>query len=252
MQLSRPALLAGALAALTLTTAAQLTASVQPAAPLGGTVAITMSNDSAIDELVGQACPYNVYTPAGAVVYSIDCPTFVATPLPAGTVLNFFWDQYDDTFTQVPAGDYVVEVELPDGTTPTFKLSIGGTPAGIALLGAPLLGAKRSFFLQSPGDPGGFYAMAASTATAPGIPTCGGTIPLVPNGVFAASLSGGSTFVSFSGLLDGVGATTDPLVAIPTLPSLAGATIVFDFLVLDFGQPCPIQTISAPLSVVLI
>jgi len=246
------ALAALALASQTPLASAQLTASVGPTeAPLGGRVAITMSNDSGVDYLVGQACPYNVRTLAGSLVYSIDCPTFVATPLPAGEVLTFYWEQLDDTFSPVPAGDYVVDVELPDGTNPSFTITIGGTPAGITMLGAPLLGASRALYLSSPGDPGELFGVAASGSTAPGIPTCAGTIPLFPDGVFLASLQPSGVFQNFTGALDGLGTSTSPVVSIPTIPSLAGASLSFDFLVLDLAASCPIQTISSPLTVVL-
>ncbi len=108
-------------------------------------------------------------TPSGQLVYDIDCPTFVPVPLPAGSVANFWWPLYDNTFTPVPAGDYVITVEMPDGTLPSHPVTVGGTDAGVAFLGAPLLGTTRGMYLEAPGQSFVPYILAASSATSPSL-----------------------------------------------------------------------------------
>ena len=94
--------------ALSLPASAQLAATVgPPRAPLGGRIAISMSNDSVTDYVVGQACPFEVRNAAGALVYDIDCPTFAPIPLPISAVATFWWHQRDNTGGQVPAAAMV-------------------------------------------------------------------------------------------------------------------------------------------------
>lgn len=250
-----------ALAALALPASSQLASTVgPPTAPTGGFVAISMSNDTATPFLVGQACPFEVHTAAGALVYDIDCPTWAAIPLDPGGTATFWWEQVDNTFTQVPDGDYVVTVELPDGTTPTHPLTIGGTAGGVAIKGVPRLGTTRGFFIQAPTAANLPYLMAASTAPAPGIPTCAGTIPLTPSPLLFLSLPPSSSqFVNFTGALGESGeaglsffsAAPNPAVAIPADPTLAGLAVSFAFVSIDSSAPCVFRTISSALTVTL-
>ncbi len=232
---------------------AQLLSTVGPQiAPIGGEITIAMSNDTPVDYLVGQACPFSVRTPSGQLVYDIDCPTFAPIPLPPGGVATFGWPQYDNNFQQVPAGLYVVTVEMPDGSLPSHLISIGGTDAGVAILGAPLLGKTRGFRIQAPGVSFLPYLMAASLNSAPGVPTCGGVVPLFPDAVFKISLNPANPFFTqFQGTLGFVGESWDPAVAIPNDPTLSGAQLVFAFAALDFTATCPVAAISSPLTVVL-
>jgi hypothetical protein len=230
---------------------AQVEWTVAPQVPLGVPVPISISNDTAVLYQVGQACPYDVLTPTGQKVYTIDCPSFVPFDvLPFGGVVTFYWDQRDNFGQQVPAGDYLVENDGFPGVQ--HKLTIGGTKAALANLGVMRIGTGRHLELMAPGSPDLLYFTAAALSTSPGIPTCNGTFPLNPDLLFLLSLDPSAGFQNFFGTLDGGGGSTAPTVKIPGNPNFAGTQVFFAFASLDTTAPfCLVEDISTPLSIVI-
>ena len=231
---------------------AQLDATVGPSpAPLGAPISVAVSNDT--PALVGTGvCNFAVQDANGNPVFTfIACPEILAL-IPAGEVFVNSWNQLDDLGNPVPAGSYTVDVFLPDGTTKSFPLTLGGVDAAATLHGVPRIGTTRALRLVSPLDPGFPYVAAASGAVAPGIATCAGALPIAPDFLFLLSLSGSSAFQNFAGTLDGTGESVDPQVSIPPSPALVGLPLAFAFLTLDLAQPCPVRRISAPLAVTVL
>jgi hypothetical protein len=222
-----------------------------PVAPLGCPIAISMSNDGATDTSVGDACPFEVRTAAGAVVFDLACPTFAAVPLAVGDTIVSHWDLHDNFGQLVPPGDYLVTVELPEGPWQTHAITLGGPAAAIAQLGVSHVGTTRHFELCAPQDAGFPYLMAAAFTSSPAIPTCAGPLPLAADALFLLSLQPGPVFQGFLGQLDAQGQSGLPALAIPNDPALVGFSFVLAFAVLDLAQPCPVRTISAPLPIAI-
>ncbi len=234
---------------------AQIASTVGPAdAPVGCEIVITISNDSTQTTLLGQFCPYNVRTPQGGTVYSLDCPAFAPIPIDPGGTFVARWDTRDDFGNLVPPGDYVVEVELPDGTSEFWPITIGNTDAGIAQVGVMRIGTVHGLEYCAPLDAGFVYFTMASLAVAsPGIPTCGGFVPLTIDGLFLAALDPGLGLLPNGiGVLDSDGRTQAPAVALPNNPNLLGLNVALAYAVLDpSASPCAIRRTSPALSFVI-
>lgn len=234
---------------------AQIASTVGPAdAPIGCEIVIAISNDTAQTTLLGQFCPFNVRTAQGALVYSLDCPSFAAIPIDPGTEFVTRWDTRDDFGNPVPPGDYVVEVELPTGVSEFTPITIGNTQAGIAQVGVMRIGTTHGLEYCAPQDPGFLYLTLASLAELnPGIPTCGGFIPLVVDALFLLALDPNLGLLPNGvGLLDSDGRTTAPGVALPNNPNLVGVNLSLAYVVLDpSGPPCAIRNTSPALSFVI-
>lgn len=244
-----------ALAACAPAAGAQIASTVGPAdAPAGCEIVITISNDTASTTTLGQFCPFNVRTPQGALVYSIDCPAFAPIPIEPGGTFVTRWDTRDDQGNLVPPGDYVVEVELPTGVSELTSITIGNADAGIAQIGVMRVGTTHGLEYCAPQDPGQLYLTLASlSAASPGLPTCGGFIPLTVDALLLASLDPGLGLVSNGvGFLDGDGRTQAPAVALPNNPALVGVNLALAYVVLDVtAPPCLVRRTSAALSFVI-
>jgi hypothetical protein len=223
--------------------------------PFAGTIGISMTNVGTTDTFIGDGCPYEVRrTSDGAVFYSLPCPLFAAIELEPGETASFFWDLRDDFNQLVPPDTYTVRVFQPDGVVPSFVVTVGGVDAALAFLGPAKLGETPGLLLTSPPNAGRVYLAMASLATTPGIPTCAGVVPMAPFGIFFDSINPASpTFLSFLGVLDPfIGRSLDPHVAVPSSPSILGVQVWFDYVALDFTQPCVVTAIAAPVSVVVV
>jgi hypothetical protein len=240
------------LAALAPALGAQLGSTVgPPVAPRGCSIAISMSNDGTSDTSLGDACPFEVRTAAGALVFDLSCPTFAPIPLNAGDTVVSHWDLHDNFGQSVPPGDYLVTVELPEGPWQTHALTLGGPAAARAPLGVSHIGTARHFELCAPQDAGFPYLMAAAFSSSPAIATCAGPLPLAADALLLLSLQPGPIFQGFAGQLDAQGKSDVPAIAIPNEPALVGFPFVLAFAVLDPAQACPVRTISAPLPIVI-
>jgi hypothetical protein len=244
--------------------AGQLTATVVPTtAPLGCSVAITISNDTNTLVNLPTVCPSSYCSPveifngSGQMVSALGagcCQIGGALPFPPGQSITWWWNQQGLVGTgwgQVPAGNYLVDVGPVSPTAPITNLpipfTIGGTNAGIGMLGTPKTGTIRNLLLCAPGDGGFPFVLAASTRTGPGIASCNGTIPLFPDALFSFSLTpGNGIFDNFTGILDAQGESTTPSITVPNDPGLIGFSIVVDFVAADPSALCPIRTIGAP------
>ena len=92
--------------------------------------------------------------------------------------------------------------------------------------------------------------MAASLASVPGMSTCAGIVPLVPDDVFFFSLDpANGLFQNFAGVLGPSGTTSSPSITFPPAPWLIGLTFVVDFVAYDLSLPCLITRISSPLPI---
>ena len=138
---------------------AQIAWTVAPKVPLGCTVPITITNDTASEVLIGECTPWRVIDSNGAVVFDTNCNPFVPLPVPAGETLSFFWDQTDSVGQPLPAGSYTVFVDLQAGVG--YPLELGGE-ATVAPLGALRVGTTRHVRLCSPQDAGLVHLLAAA------------------------------------------------------------------------------------------
>ena len=252
----RSAILTGVLAGLTGVAPGQ-TVHVGPlVAPAGCDILASVANDSDQTVLLGSIGPIRVRDASGSEVFFDWILFFQPEPLPPGDVREYFrWDQTDKNGLPVPAGIYTMEVTVNTRTT-TWNLVLGGVDAAVASVGVHRPGTTRSLYLCSPGDPGGLYVLAASFATGPGIPTCGGTVPLNPDLLFGFSVApGNGVFLNTIGSLDPPagphpGSTTRPAIAVPNLP-LQGFQFVVAFVVVDFSVACPVVRVSEPLTITI-
>ncbi|MBM3977023.1 MAG: hypothetical protein FJ299_08545 [Planctomycetes bacterium] len=220
-----------------------------PVAPLGCPIAIAMSNDGLVDTSLADACPFEVHTAAGVVVFDLSCPTLVPIPLGVGDTVVSHWDLTDNFGQPVLPGDYLVSVEVPIGPPQVHKVKLGGPAAALAQLGVTHIGTARHFELCAPQDPGLPYLLAAAFSSTPPIQTCAGQLPLAADALFFLSLQPSAVFVGFSGTLDAQGRSTVPALAVPNDPGLVGISFVLGYVVIDLAQTCPIRTISAPLPI---
>ncbi len=242
----------GALVLASSAVSAQLSSTVgPPVAPTGCAVTITISNDTA-GTAITNLCPYKVFDQGGGLVLDPFCFP-VDLQMPAGGTFTAEWLQEDGVGAQVPPGLYTIEVTLPDSSVESHVVEVSATAqAGLSMLGAAKTGTTREFQLCSPGDPGGFYFMAASLSSVPGTPSCAGIVPLTIDPAFNLSVNPTSPiFLNFTGNLDADGLSLDPALAVPDSASFVGLSLVFGYTVLDFFQPCFVITISEPLTVTI-
>ena len=239
-----------ATATLASSVAAQVSVSVGPdPAPLGSPVFASVTNDTGLIMGIG-GCPWRVFDEGGGLVFDATClvQEFLIGPL--GTI-NYRWNQVDQEGNPVPPGLYTMEVLTPGGRF-LVPFQVGGTDANLHLKGTPAIGTNvigfggRQVAVTSPLDPGRPYRVAASFASAPGIPTCGGIVPLADDALFRASLRG-SVVANASGTLNGNGYSESALLPVPNEPALVGIDFVLAFVVLDPGAPCIVRRISEPL-----
>jgi hypothetical protein len=114
-------------------------------------------------------------------------------------------------------------------------------------------GNRWSFGLSFPGEPGNGYVLAFSlTGFTPGLPIGSRAVPLVPDAVFVASITGGLVGLLQNGIgvLDGGGRATAAL-DLSVFGSLAGLKLWAAVATLDPTAPAGIRTLSKPIVVVL-
>jgi hypothetical protein len=114
-------------------------------------------------------------------------------------------------------------------------------------------GNRWEFDVSFPGEAGSGYVLAFSaTGFAPGVPIGDLSLPLVPDGVFAASLSGslGPILQQGSGTLDGAGHAS-ALLDLSGFGPLTGVRLWAAAVTLDAAAPSGVRTISKPVIVVL-
>lgn len=232
---------------------AQLKSAVgPPVAPVGCPISVSISNDTSFGTTTG-ICYYEVKDASGALVFTfLACPQ-IAVFVPPGATYTLTWDQRDVFGVQVPPGRYQVEVKLPTGSVETTTIRIDAdAEAAAAYLGVPKIGTQRNLRLCAPQDPSRFYFLGAAFAGDVGIPTCGGVVPLNPDGLLSLSTNPSNpSFLSFSGFLDEQGESTDPAISIPGDTAFVGAAFQLAFVAVDFAQPCPFVTVSEALPVLV-
>ena len=232
-----------ALALLAGPASSQITVDVGPdPAPEGCTVFASVTNDTNLIAGMG-GCPWRITDGLGQVVFDAECLIQELLVGPLGTV-DYAWDQRDELGQLVPPGDYVFEVLTPIGPA-AVPFQVGGIDANLFVQGTAALGTDqigfggREIALCSPLDPGALYQVLISATPGPGFQLCGLPVPLVPDGLFAAALSGAVIPNAF-GALDENGASLAPLLPIPDVPSLVGLDLFLSFVVLDPLAPCPV------------
>jgi hypothetical protein len=232
---------------------AQVVATVgPPTSPVGGTVWISVSNDTSSSISLSSPCPFLVLDTAGNVVYGPFCPA-VIQPVAAGAVYTTSWGQTDGFGVQVAPGNYVVRVFLPGGQSNHTVAITPAIDAGIAQLGAMKIGTTRALGLTAPADGGFAYIVGASFTPGPAIFTCGGIIPLAADALLVFSLTpGNGVFADNAGILDAFGDTTAPTVTVPNQFALVGANFWVAGVVLDFAASCPYRSVSGALSVTIL
>lgn len=232
---------------------AQIVATVgPPTSPVGGTVWISVSNDTAAGIFLGSPCPFVVLDTTGNVVYGPFCPA-VLQPVAAGGVYTTSWGQNDGSGVQVPPGNYVVRVFLPTGQSNHTVAITAAVDAGVAQLGALKVGKTRALGMTAPLDGGFTYVVAAAFAPGPPIFTCGGFIPLATDALLFLSLTpGNGVFANNAGTLDAFGDTTAPTITVPNQPALVGATFWVAGVVLDFAASCPYRSVTGSLAVTIL
>jgi len=242
-----PTLLGAALAA---AAPAQVASTVgPPVAPLGCNVAIAFSNDTQAVLWTG-ICPYVVKDTQGRIVFTPICPA-IARQVPPGSTFHTFWEQTDNNGTQVPPGTYVVEVTLPGGTVNSHTINIDTrVTGGVVNLGAIRPGTARQIYACSPQQTNALFYLGASFSANRGIPTCGGLFPLDPDLLLGFSLALNPVFLDFRGTFV-QGATTDPTILLPAIPTLTGLPMSLAFFTFDPSPPCPFTSTSAPTSIVV-
>jgi hypothetical protein len=114
-------------------------------------------------------------------------------------------------------------------------------------------GNRFRFELSFPDEAGHGYVLAFSaTGFTPGLPIGNLRLPLVPDGAFAASLSGslGAVLQQGSGTLDGAGHAT-ALLDLSGFGPLTGVRLWAAAVTIDASVPFGVRTISKPVVVVL-
>lgn len=219
-------------------------------APLGSPIAVTLSNDSGGPAWHG-ICPFRVESMTNDVVYSPLCPA-IAAYLGDGEVFTAWWPQTDNSGLQVAPGTYNLIASTLEGDEVSFPIQVGGAKASLAILGTPAVGSSRHLYLTAPTDPGMSYVAAASFGTTPGMQTCAGVLPLNPDNLWTLSLSGSKHFTGISGVLDGNGISTMPVLNIPNRPSLVGLEFHMAYHTLNgVNSGCTLGSVSAPLDLMI-
>jgi hypothetical protein len=125
-------------------------------------------------------------------------------------------------------------------------------PRAITLTGTPQPGNTINLGLLMPKDAGLNYVMAASFSSVPGIPLApdGRPIPLMPDAMMLLSLSAPAIFVSFSGVLDPMGAAAAQIV-FPPVPALTGLSFFVAAVSTEAISSSGIKSITDPLPIVV-
>lgn len=217
--------------------AAQASEAVGPLqAPLGCPIQYSFSNDNPF-ALTWDPCGLTVYDAAGQLIWSV-APCTGPVSLQPGEISVTTWPQTDQAGNPVLPGNYFLDA--PNG----LMVTVGQVQTSIAPLGSLRHGRTRGLQLCSPQDPGERYLLLASTSMSTGFATCGGQVPLDETRILLASVANPVVFQRFTGRLDANGLSSDPAVAIPDNPQLAGTRLHFVFLVLDPQAPCRVKRIS--------
>ncbi|HYC76579.1 MAG TPA: hypothetical protein VEI02_03025 [Planctomycetota bacterium] len=241
------------LAVVTVFSHAQVTATAgPPVVPLGGTVWVSVANDTPNEVFLSSPCNYQVLDAGGLPVFAPVFCTGNVVQIPAGGVFSTTWSQVDNAFAQVPAGNYTVLVFHPGGPTPVPIVVSATEDAGIAQLGTARIGTVRNLALVAPAHAGFAYVVAAAFSTTPGLGSCAGVVPLAADALLTMSLTpGNGVFFNFTGVLDVTGGATTPAIAVPNLPALIGLSFPVAFVVVDPTAPCFLRSISAPTTIVM-
>lgn len=228
------------------TAGAQVTATVGPTtAPTGGSIAIAISNDTAVTEFTG-VCPFFVTDGLGNTVYSPFCIAIVVTINPGDTFVTG-WDQKDDFGQQVPNGLYNINLAVASAGLQVFPITIGGPAAAMTEIGAPRPGTSRNLLFSAPAFPNLPYIGGASLPYSSGILTCGGLVPVDQDPILTYSTTpGNGNFLAFTGTLSANGETANPAVVVPPFSGLSGLTLSMTFVVVDTTLACPIAAIAQP------
>lgn len=206
--------------------------------PYGCPIPVTVTNDTNAP-IFHTPCPPTVFDGNGVLVFTVACPQ-IAVELAPGESWTTFWPLIDMFGQPVPEGVYFVNGQ-------GYLLS-STMPAKLWPLGSPRVGYTRGLMASAPAHPGGLYVVAASATSNLGTPlACGAFFPLDVDGLLLASLTTPSVFGSFIGVLDDEGCSTDPNIAVPNDPSLAGIHFVTAFAVVDPFAACPVGAVSDPL-----
>ena len=223
-------------------------------APLGAPVYASVTNNTDLIMAIG-GCPWRIFDASGALVFDADCLIGEVLVSSLGA-MNYRWDQTDQLGNPVPAGNYTFEVITPGGLF-VEPFTVGGVDANLHLKGTPAIGTDgfgfggRQIVLASPQDPGGVAMALASFSTAPGIPTCGGTVPLAADGLLASTVAGG-VLTHHITTLDSGGVSEEPLLPLPDQASLVGVNVALGFVVFDLSQPCFVTRVSEALPITIV
>lgn len=165
----------------------------------------------------------------GSPIVQPPCPQILLL-LGPGETYTIYWDQTDETGSQLPPDIYFI-----DGV----PYSIGTASAAVEPLGPPRVGFQRSFHLCSLNGANLPYVLLASGSSTSGFVLCAGlTFPLDFDAILAAQVTGSPVFASFLGFLDGDGRSTAPTLVLPSLPTLAGLDVHLAFTTFDPFGPC--------------
>ncbi|MCZ6597479.1 MAG: hypothetical protein O7B99_07570 [Planctomycetota bacterium] len=236
-----------ALALVGATATAQVGATVgPPVAPIGSPIAIAIANDGHAPVATG-VCPFVVHAEDGNPVFAPICIA-IAVAIEPGEVMTSWWAQVDDEGQQVPAGRYVVTVQLPTGKQSRHLVEIADVDAALTTLGPPKIGTERELYLTSPDTPNLPYMLVAASSAATGLPTCAGLLPLDLEALRTFSMNPAhGVLVDSYGLLDSSGQSTEPELHLPANPALVGLSFKLVFAVIDPAEACPIVAVSEAL-----
>ena len=232
---------------------AQVVATVGPQnSPSGGTVWISVSNDTTASIFLASPCPFVVRDAVGAVVYGPVCAA-VLQPVAAGGVYTTVWNQQNFLGNQVPPGNYSIEVTLPGGPSVQSVNIATSEDMGTAQLGAIKIGRTRQLGVTAPADGGFLFVTAAAFTPGPAILTCGGIVPLAPDALLTLSLTPGNGFMNGNtGTLSPTGDSTAPSITLPNLPSLIGLSFWVASVAVDPLAACNVRSITQAMFVTVI
>jgi hypothetical protein len=220
----------------------QLSATVGPSpAPVNGYIAVSIANDTTTTYQLPTPCEFQVRDSNNVVVYDPGCPPIIVTLFP-GAVHTVGW-----LTTGFAAGTYFVDVFLPNGTISTIPATLDpAIQAGLVERGPLRIGTTRGIFMDSPGDGGFDYLMAASgPPVSGGIPTCAGLVPLEMDSLLLLSLGPNQYFSGFNGTVNPTGQVWTAWVTVPNDPTLIGIQFYLCAVVRDWTAPCVVRTIAA-------
>lgn len=222
---------------------------VQPTiVPAGGVTWITVSNETLVNFDLPSPCPFHVTDPLfGAQIYAPACPGVLQT-IAAGASYTVPWRLHDDFGVAVPAGTYLVTVQLGGSAVSGYVQVSAAAASGVAALGAFSQGHARTIAMTAPSEAGSTYVVAAAFGDAVGTVFCGGMIPLDLDPLLLFSTTpGNGVFFNTVGVLDANGETTAPFVLVPPLPPLPGGFVSIRIAgaILDPTSACPIRSVSS-------